>query len=129
MKSIVMFHLLIIFTVYFTSTFSYTSNNGRLYNLIRTPMNIKDKVFTLPIGNNKDRFTPVLNQQLNSIEDEASLRARSSWDSGEDYFTWAKKNRRPVEYFTGRKRETGKAILPPRRRYDHDGLWRSGLVG
>ncbi|CAF2383639.1 unnamed protein product [Rotaria sp. Silwood2] len=130
MKSIIIFHLLITFTVYFPSIFSYSNHNVRLYNLLRTPVSMKDNAFVLPTRSNKDTFTSVLNRQLNSIEDEENVQTRNSWDSGEDYyFQWAKQNRRPVEYFTGRKRETAQVITPTRRRYDHDGLWRSGLVG
>ncbi|CAF0767839.1 unnamed protein product [Rotaria sordida] len=130
MKSIVVFHLLIVFTVYFSSILSYTSHKVRLHNLLRTPVSIKDNSFAPSIQNNKDVFTPLLNQQLKLTENEDNFQTRDSWDSGDDYyFQWAKQNRRPVEWLTGRKRDTAKVIIPGRRRFDHDGLWRSGLVG
>jgi hypothetical protein len=84
----------------------------------------------LQTRNDKDPLILVASQQTNSIEKENHIQTRENWDSGEDYyFHWANKNRRPVEYLTGRKREANKAVIPPRASRINGGLWRSGLVG
>ncbi len=75
-------------------------------------------------------MTPVSERQINFIKREHEFHTRENWDSGEDYyFLWANKNRRPVEYLTGRKRESNKGVIPPRASRINGGLWRSGLVG
>lgn len=82
------------------------------------------------VQNDNDTFVPVSNQESSSSEDKDNFQARSNWDSGEYYyFQWANKNRRPIEYFPGRKRATDKVIIPLRARRINGGLWRSGLVG
>ncbi len=106
--------------------FSYTSNQVRLYNLLRKPMRTKVNPVGLVPRNDKT----LSNHQSSSTEYEDHMQLRDTWDSGEDYyFQWANQNRRPVEYLTGRKREAEKVVISSRDRRINGGLWRSGLVG
>ena len=105
---------------------SYARHHARLNNLFRRPLGTK----TNPLGVEAPTNQGISKQQSGSNEYEDNLHSRDAWDSGEDYyFKWANENRRPVEYFIGRKREAGKVVLPPRDRRINGGLWRSGLVG
>lgn len=98
-----------------------------MYELLRqNALESKNPSAVFPMGNNKD----FVDEEIHSAEYEDGVRIRDTWDSGEDYyFQWANQHRRPVEYLTGRKRDTNKIALPARDRRINGGLWRSGLVG
>jgi hypothetical protein len=98
--------------------------------LLQKPLNPEMHSSSVTVQNDQDASTPASYQEPNSIEDKDNDQRRSDWNSGEHYyFKWANKNRRPVEYFMGRKRETNKMVIAPRARRINGGLWRSGLVG
>ncbi|CAF2102944.1 unnamed protein product [Rotaria magnacalcarata] len=131
MKFIILCYLFISFIANVTSTLSYSGNKVRLYNLLRSPTYSNPDSLVFPRRNDYQTTTTSLSAHSSSTEEEeANIQTRDNWDSGEDYyFQWANRNRRPVEYFTGRKRQSGKRVPPPRRHFDHKGLWSSGLVG
>jgi hypothetical protein len=107
--------------------FSYTKYQARLYNLLRKPLGIKATNSVEPAPQHDKGLS---NYQSSSTEYEEHAQTRDTWDSGEDYyFQWANQNRRPVEYLTGRKRESEKLVISSRDRRINGGLWRSGLVG
>ena len=60
---------------------------------------------------------------------EATKQHRENAESASDdyYFEWASRNRRPMEYFQGRKRSL--TTMRPREQRINGGLWRSGLIG
>ncbi|CAM2710981.1 unnamed protein product [Rotaria socialis] len=131
MKFNILCYLFIIFIVNVSSTLSYSDNKVRLYNLLRSSTYFNPDYLVFARRNDYQTATTPLSAHFSSIEeDKTHIKTRDNWDSGEDYyFQWANRNRRPVEYFTGRKRQSSKSVPPPRRRFDFKGLWNSGLVG
>ncbi|CAF1057654.1 unnamed protein product [Adineta steineri] len=129
MKSIIMFYLLFILTIVIPYTFSYGNHKSPLYRLLQNPIHTSADTLALPIENDKDETSVI--EQMNSMNEEQNhIQIRKNMDSDEYYyFKWASKNRRPIEFLTGRKREADKFMIPPRARRINGGLWRSGLVG
>ncbi|CAF4939306.1 unnamed protein product, partial [Rotaria magnacalcarata] len=76
--------------------------------LLRSPTYSNPDSLVFPRRNDYQTTTTSLSAHSSSTEEEeANIQTRDNWDSGEDYyFQWANRNRRPVEYFTGRKRQS-----------------------
>lgn len=93
-------------------------------------MNPKVNPTLLSIQNDNKASTTADYKQIRSTSRKSRIQNRESGESGEDaYFEWANKNRRPVEYFAGRKRDIGKIPTPDFHQFNQKRLWRTGLNG
>lgn len=110
---------------------SEADQKTRLYHLLRQTQHAHAAaaaVLSLPVATAADASES--SGEFTSVEDDHQIRTRKDWDSGErSYFQWVNKNRRPVEYFGGRKRDADAMIMSTRGRRINGGLWKSGLIG
>ncbi|CAF0873149.1 unnamed protein product [Adineta ricciae] len=128
MKIIVILYLLSFLAILVPRTLSSPNQQHRLYHLLRKSPHTSADSLTLPIPDNKDASELAAGSDLK--EETKNIQTRYNWDSGEHYYyEWANKNRRPIEYFGARRRDTDVMMVPPRARRINGGLWSSGLIG